>query len=189
MQVVKDGLLPGLQLLRPQVITDERGFFVETFAEAKMRAAGFDVAFVQDNHSRSSFNTVRGLHFQRRAGASHGQAKLVRCARGTIWDVVVDIRPYSATFRQWQAFVLDDDKHEMLFIPTGFAHGFCVLSELADVCYRVSTPYAAATEDGISCLDPTLGIRWPIDLKDATLSPRDRAAKTLAEIEDSLWQW
>jgi dTDP-4-dehydrorhamnose 3,5-epimerase len=186
MDIVTEGLLPGLQLVRTKPIIDDRGFFVETFSAPKLRAAGLRVDFVQDNHSRSSFNTVRGLHFQRPTATTAGQAKLVRCARGTIWDVVVDIRPWSSTFRQSQAFVLDDDKHEQLFIPTGFAHGFCVLSEIADVCYRVSTPYDGSTEAGISCLDDSLGIRWPINMADAKLSARDQQAPKLVDVQASL---
>ena len=134
--------LDGLVLLEPTVHGDERGFLVETFSERDWREAGVECDFVQDNHSRSSAGTLRGLHFQ----TSPGQAKLVRCLRGRIWDVAVDLRPDSPTFGQWEGHELDDERHRQLFIPRGFAHGFCVLSDLADVHYRLSDYYDPATE-------------------------------------------
>jgi dTDP-4-dehydrorhamnose 3,5-epimerase len=181
--------LPGLLLLKPHVIHDDRGFFVETFSVPKLESQGFIVEFVQDNHSRSQKNTVRGLHFQKRSGVVPGQAKLVRCARGKIFDVVVDVRPYSKTFKQSFSIVLDDEKHEQLFIPTGFAHGFCVLSDVADVTYKVSSVYDAATETGCLWNDTALGIAWPVADKDALVSARDKNAAPLSSMEASLWQW
>ena len=168
--------LSGPVLLQPRVHADARGFFVETFLRDDYRAAGVDVDFVQDNHSRSGRNSLRGLHFQR----SPGQAKLVRAARGSIWDVVVDIRPGSPTIGQYEAFELDDVKHLQLFVPVGFAHGFCVLSEEADVTYKVSALYDAAEERGIAWDDPVIGIQWPVDAP--LLSDRDRANPSLAEV-------
>ena len=135
--------------------------------------------FVQDNHSRSRHRVVRGMHYQ------PGQAKLVRCVRGAILDVIVDIRRGSPGFGDWEAFRLDDADHHQLFVPDGFAHGFCVLSELADVVYKVSSYYDPAAESGFSYLDPAVAIEWP----DAELligSDRDRSAPTLAEREPVL---
>jgi dTDP-4-dehydrorhamnose 3,5-epimerase len=168
--------LRGLVLLQPPVHGDARGFFVETFLRDEYRDAGVDVDFVQDNHSRSARNSLRGLHFQRRPG----QAKLVRAVRGRIWDVVVDIRPGSPTIGQYEAFELDDIDHRQLFVPVGFAHGFCVLTDEADVTYKVSALYDAAEERGIAWDDPDIGIPWPIDTP--VLSDRDRANPSLAEV-------
>lgn len=168
--------LEGLVLLEPAVHADERGFFVETYARDAYRAAGVDAAFVQDNHSRSTRGILRGLHYQRRPG----QAKLVRAARGRIWDVAVDLRPGSPTFGAWEAFELDDAGHRQLFVPVGFAHGFCVLSDVADVTYKVSAPYDAGEERGIAWDDPAIGIAWPVD--DPVLSARDRANPRLADV-------
>jgi len=169
--------LRGPVLLEPAVHRDERGFFLETYNRADLATAGVTTDFVQDNHSRSRLGTVRGLHFQ--VGA--GQAKLVRAARGHIWDVIVDVRRGSQTFGEWEAFDLDDVAHRQLFVPAGFAHGFCVVSDIADVCYKVSTYYDADAERGIAWNDPAIGIPWPID--DPTLSDRDRLNPMLADAE------
>src|SRR5450432_4131529 len=126
-----DCKLAGIKLVRPQLFGDERGFFLETYNAPEYASAGIDVTFVQDNHSRSVHGTLRGLHYQ----SAPGQAKLVRVSRGRIWDVVVDIRPDSKTFGQWEATELDDQLLEQLFIPVGFAHGFCVLTDFAEVQY------------------------------------------------------
>jgi dTDP-4-dehydrorhamnose 3,5-epimerase len=171
--------LPGLVLLAPRVHADERGFFLETYSPATYRAAGVEVEFVQDNHSRSVRGTLRGLHYQRRPG----QAKLVRVARGRIWDIAVDIRPGSPTFGVWEAFELDDTSHRQLFVPIGFAHGFCVLSEVADVVYKVSAPYDGSEERGIAWDDPALGVAWPVD--EPILSARDRSNPRLADVPDA----
>ncbi|MGQ0609103.1 MAG: dTDP-4-dehydrorhamnose 3,5-epimerase [Chloroflexota bacterium] len=167
--------LEGPLLLQPTVHGDERGFFIETFRADAYRAAGIDDEFVQDNHSRSARGTLRGLHFQRRPG----QAKLIRVARGSIWDVVVDIRPGSGTFGQFEAFELDDVQHHQVYVPVGFAHGFCVTSEVADVTYKVGSPYDVAEERGIAWDDPELGIPWPIG--EPNLSERDRHNPTMRE--------
>lgn len=163
--------LEGLLLLEPKVFSDERGFFLETFREESLRRVGVDVRFVQENHSRSVRSTVRGLHYQ----THPGQAKLVRVGRGSIWDVAVDIRPDSRTFGQWHAVELDDQSHHQLFIPVGFAHGFCVLSEVADVLYKVSQYYDPAAEAGVRWNDPELDISWPVDAP--ILSHRDQSAE------------
>ncbi len=171
--------LKGPVLLAPGVHGDERGFFVETFRASTLSELGIDATFVQDNHSRSRRGVVRGMHFQ------PGQAKLVRCARGAILDVLVDIRRESPQFGAWDAFQLDDLEHRQLFVPDGFAHGFCVLSDLADVTYKVTTYYDPAAESGFSYEDPAVGIEWP-DAESLIGSERDRTAPTLSELAPSL---
>ncbi len=166
--------LPGLKLIQPQVFGDARGFFLETYNAPRYREAGIDTVFVQDNHSLSVKNTLRGLHYQ----SSPGQAKLVRVSRGRIWDVAVDLRPESKTFGRWHALELDDDKRELLFIEAGFAHGFCVLSDVAEVQYKVSTPYDAKTECALRYNDPDLQVPWPI--ASPLLSARDQQAESFA---------
>jgi dTDP-4-dehydrorhamnose 3,5-epimerase len=170
--------LDELVLIEPTVHGDERGFFVETYRESEMRGLGIDVDFVQENHSRSGARVLRGIHMQR------GQAKLVRCPRGRIFDVAVDLRPDSPTFRRWEGYELDDVDHLQLFIPDGFGHAFCVLSETADVLYRVSSYYDPELESGIAWDDPEIAIRWPIS--DPVLSERDRKAPSLADAAASL---
>jgi dTDP-4-dehydrorhamnose 3,5-epimerase len=140
------------------------------------------VDFVQDNHSRSARDTVRGLHFQRASASSPGQAKLVRVATGRIFDVAVDIRRGSPTFGKWHAEILDDKTHTQLFIPVGFAHGFCVLSEVADVLYKVTSVYDAVTETGFAFDDPDVGVAWPITRTVALLSQRDVVARPFREL-------
>ena len=136
-----DTEIGDLVLVEPDVYDDERGFLIETFRDDAWRGLGVDVTFVQDNHSRSVRGILRGLHFQ----TSPGQAKLVRCLRGRVWDVAVDLRRDSPTYRQWEGHELDDELHRQLFIPVGFAHGFCVLSEIADVAYKQSSYYDPKT--------------------------------------------
>ena len=179
MEIV-DGRLPGVKLLKPRVFGDERGFFLESFRVDTVAELAENIAFVQDNHSRSGRAIVRGMHYQ------PGQWKLVRCARGAVFDVVADIRPESATFGQWEAYQLDDEEHNQLLIPDGFAHGFAVLSELADVTYKVSSYYDAAGEGGFRFDDPAVGIEWPIAPELLIASARDTSAPTLAEIKASL---
>ncbi len=172
--------LDGIVLVEPQVHGDERGFFVETYSKDAWAELGVGAEFVQHNHSRSSKGTLRGLHFQ----TSPGQAKLLRCARGAILDVAVDLRADSPTYGQWEAHVLDDEKHHQLYVPIGFAHGFAVLSEVADVCYQVSSLYDPSTEAGIAWDDPDVGVDWQVD--EPLLSGRDQTAPHLAEIAASL---
>jgi dTDP-4-dehydrorhamnose 3,5-epimerase len=179
--------LDDLKLLRPRVFADDRGFFLEPWNAARMKALGLELDFVQDNHSRSTRGTIRGMHLQRAKGAIPGQAKLIRCARGTITDVVVDVRPWSRTFKQHLAITLDDVKHEQLYIPTGFAHGFCVTSDVADVCYKVTSLYDPTTETGFRFDDPAVGIPWPISGDAAVVSERDRKAPTLDELLKTLF--
>lgn len=160
-------------LIEPEVHGDERGFLVETFRESELARLGIDVGFVQDNHSRSHGPVLRGIHVQR------GQAKLVRCPSGRIWDVAVDLRPESPTYRRWEGHELDGEHHRQLYIPPGFGHGFCLLSDEADVLYRLSSYYDPELEIGIAWDDPELGIEWPIS--DPVLSERDRRAPKLAD--------
>ncbi len=166
--------LSGLKLIQPTVFADQRGFFLETYSEPRYRAAGIEVGFQQDNHSRSAKGTLRGLHYQ----SKPGQAKLVRVATGRIWDVAVDIRPDSSTFGRWHALELNDTERQQLFVPVGFAHGFCVLSDFAEVQYKVSTPYDPATECGIAYSDPDLNVQWPV--ASPILSARDQQAESFA---------
>jgi dTDP-4-dehydrorhamnose 3,5-epimerase len=172
--------IPDLVLIEVAAHGDERGFLAETFREDAWREFGVDVGFVQENHSRSGGGILRGLHFQLRPG----QAKLVRCVRGTIWDVAVDLRRDSPTYRRWDGFELSDQNHRQLFIPAGFGHGFCVMSEQADVAYKLSSYYDPETEAGIRWDDPDIGVEWPI--QHPQLSDRDKLAPTLAEIADEL---
>ena len=170
--------IPDLVLLEATAHGDQRGFLVETFRENAWREHGVETRFVQDNHSRSARGILRGLHFQ------PGQAKLVRCPRGAVWDVAVDIRRDSPTYRRWEGIELSDENHRQLFVPSGFAHGFCVLSEEADVAYKLSSYYDSETEAGIHWDDPDLAVGWPIQHPE--LSDRDKLAPTLAEIADEL---
>lgn len=167
--------LEGLKLIHPRIFRDQRGFFLETYSKQPYSAIGIDFEFVQDNHSRSSHGTLRGLHYQ----SSPGQAKLVRVVAGRIWDVAVDIRPNSKTFGKWAAAYLDAEEHAQLFVPVGFAHGFCVVSESADVVYKVSAPYNPATECGIRFDDPEIGVAWPIT--EPLVSDRDKTTESFAD--------
>jgi dTDP-4-dehydrorhamnose 3,5-epimerase len=172
--------IDGLVLVEPRVIADDRGFFFETFRASEYAELGIDVPFVQDNHSRSVRGTVRALHFQ----LEPGQAKLVRAARGSIWDVAVDLRRDSPTYGGYEAFELSDENARQIFVPVGFAHGFCVTSETADVAYKVSSYYDGATERGIAFDDPAIGIPWPVE--EPLVSDRDRSNRTLEEIAPEL---
>ena len=174
-----DTQLSGPLLLAPQVYADSRGFFLETYRRSGLAELGLRDEFIQDNHSRSRQGIVRGMHFQ------PGQTKLVRCVRGAIFDVLVDIRVSSPRFGQWESFRLDDVDHRQLYVPDGFAHGFCVLSELADVTYKVSTYYDPVAESGFSYADPDVAIDWP-DAESLVGSDRDRGAPTLAQLRASL---
>ena len=175
--------LAGLILIEPRVFGDGRGFLFESFRREPYRAAGIGVDFVQDNHSRSLRGTIRALHFQ----ADPGQPKLVRVAHGRAWDVALDIRRSSPTFGEWEAFELDDERNLQLFVPIGFAHGFCAMSEVADFVYKIGSYYDPATERGIAWDDPDLGIPWPTD--QPIVSERDRNNPTLAQIREELPAW
>ena len=171
--------LEGTFLLAPTVHGDERGFFLESFREQVLADLGVPPHFVQDNHSRSRRGIVRGMHYQ------PGQAKLIRCVRGAILDVVVDIRPRSPQFGRWESFQLDDSDHHQVYCPDGFAHGFCVLSDVADVAYKTSAYYDPQLEGGFAYDDPQVGIEWPSGYE-LVASDRDRNAPTLAERAPSL---
>ena len=172
--------LDGVVLVEPEVLGDSRGFLVETYRRDTWAELGIEVEFVQHNHSRSAKGTLRGLHFQ----TEPGQAKLVRCPRGQVFDVAVDLRRDSPTFGRWEGHVLDDESHRQLFVPAGFGHGFAVLSDLADVTYLLSSTYDPATEAGIAWDDPEVGVEWPV--AEPLLSDRDKAAPTLAEVAETL---
>ena len=169
--------LPGVLLVTPRAFPDGRGFFLEFYKESEFVAAGIREHFVQDNHSRSVCGVLRGLHYQT---APFAQAKLVRVLFGEILDVAVDIRPESAAYGRWVGHVLSATNRQMLYIPTGFAHGFAVLSDAAEIEYKVTAEYSKAHERGIRWNDPRVGVRWPI--ADPILSDRDKALPLLAEI-------
>jgi len=169
--------IPAVKLITPRVHRDERGFFLERYVRDAYADAGITNDFLQDNHSRSQRGAVRGLHFQRPPFA---QAKLISVTRGTIFDVAVDIRVGSPTFGRWVGAVLDDASLRQLFVPAGFAHGFAVRSEVADVLYKVDAPYAPGAEGGLQWDDPALGIDWGVD--DAIVSAKDQSLPVLAAL-------
>jgi dTDP-4-dehydrorhamnose 3,5-epimerase len=162
--------LPGVIVISPKVYGDGRGFFMETYKRSEFLAAGIDVPLVQENQSRSGAGTLRGLHYQREPRA---QAKLVRVVHGAIYDVAVDIRDASPTFGRWVAMTLSAENRKSLYVPAGFAHGFCVTTDTAEVIYLTSDEYAPELEHGIPWNDPALAIPWPVT--EPTLSPRDQA--------------
>jgi dTDP-4-dehydrorhamnose 3,5-epimerase len=170
--------LAGVLIIDPAVHHDERGFFLETWREERYQAAGVDLAFVQDNHSRSDRGVLRGLHYQ----LDSPQGKLVRAATGEIFDVAVDLRRSSPTFGRWVGVSLSDRNHRQLWIPPGFAHGFCVTSETADVVYKCTAAYQEADEHCLRWDDPTVGVAWPLPA-DAPpiISARDAAGLALRD--------
>jgi len=172
--------LTGVVVIEPVVFRDPRGFFVETYHAERYGAAGIDASFVQDNHSRSERGTLRGLHAQQR----FPQAKLVRVIEGEIWDVAVDIRLGSPTFGRHVAVTLSADDQRQIFVPIGFAHGFCVLSERAQIEYKCTNYYHVEDELHILWNDPELAIPWPVETP--TLSDKDRAAPPLRLLHDRL---
>ncbi len=172
--------LPGVVLVEPDVFRDARGFFLETFHARKYREGGIPYDFVQDNHSRSQRGTLRGLHAQR----NKPQGKLVRAVKGEIFDVAVDIRKGSPTFGKWAGATLSDENFRQIFVPPGFAHGFCVVSEIAEVEYKCTDFYDRADEIGLRWDDPAVGIAWP--LRDPLLSPRDAALPGLDTLRAQL---
>ena len=168
--------LPGIFVIEPAVFKDERGFFMETYQQRRYIEAGIESIFVQDNLSRSIRGTLRGLHYQ----LKHAQAKLIQVIEGTIFDVALDIRRGSPYFGQWTSVHLSDENKRQLFLPEGFAHGFCVLSESAQVVYKCTDYYAAEDEGGVLWSDPTLAIAWPIS--EPLLSAKDSQLPCLADI-------
>jgi dTDP-4-dehydrorhamnose 3,5-epimerase len=182
--VIRPGIIFGSWHIEPAPIRDERGFFVRTFDAGTARTAGIDPAsFVQENQSRSGRGTLRGLHCRRELR----EGKLVRCARGTVFEAVVDLRPWSPTFLVQDHVLLDDVEHHELFVPPGCAHGYLVLSDLADICYKHDAVYAPALEVGVAWDDPELAIPWPI--APTVLSDRDRGLPRLADLRDQLAAW
>lgn len=169
----------GPKLIEPVVHGDERGFFLESYRRDELAAAGVRLDWVQDNHSRSRHGIVRGMHFQT------GMAKLVRCVRGSIFDVIVDIRVGSPTFGTWEGHELSDENHHQILCPDGFAHGFCVTSDVADVVYKTSAYWVPDLEGNFAYDDPDVAVMWPEGL-DLFASARDASAPPLAEIAHSL---
>jgi len=170
--------LEGCVVIEPQVFGDARGFFLETFqVDRYAQEAGIELAFVQDNHSRSSRGVLRGLHFQK----TKAQGKLVRVVKGEVFDVAVDIRENSKTFGQWESVILSEENKKQFWVPPGFAHGFVVLSEIADFEYKCTDFYEPSDEGCILWNDPLLNISWPIS--DPLLSAKDRAAPCLVGLE------
>ncbi len=174
MNVIKTRLA-GVLIIEPQVFGDHRGFFLETYRAEDFQKAGITKPFVQDNHSRSQKGVLRGLHYQ----LTQPQGKLVRVSRGKVFDVAVDVRPESPTFGQWESVILDDETHKMFYVPPGYAHGFCVLSDEADFTYKCTDYYHPQSEQGIAWDDPEIGIEWPE--MDYTLSEKDKCNPKLSE--------
>lgn len=170
--------IPEVVLIKPKVFGDNRGFFMETYKKSEFYANGIEIEFNQDNHSKSTAHVLRGLHFQK---APYGQAKIVRCTRGRIYDVAVDIRPESKTFGKYVKIELSEDNKQMLFIPEGFAHGFVVLSEEAELNYKASGEYAPQADCGIIWNDKDINIDWEINFE-PILSEKDTKQKTLKEL-------
>ncbi len=168
--------LEGVLLLEPLVLRDDRGFFLESYHQRRWAELGIETVFVQDNHSRSAQGVLRGLHYQ---DLTAPMAKLVRCTRGRVFDVAVDLRVGAPTFGQWFGAELSEDNQRQLFVPVGFGHGFQVISEMAEVQYKCSNYYAPATEGAVLWNDPELNIAWPVPTP--SLSRRDQAARTLAQ--------
>ena len=171
--------LPGVLLIEPKVFGDRRGFFLETFQAERYRQAGMELDFVQDNLSRSTAGVLRGLHYQ----LNYPQGKLVSVITGEVFDVAVDIRRGSPTFGQWYGAVLSSENHRQLYIPPGYAHGFCVLSDTVDFQYKCTNYYHPEDEIGVMWNDPDIGIDWPID--EPTLSDKDKLLLPLADIPAS----
>lgn len=177
--------LEDLLIIEPKVFEDFRGYFYESYNKGDFSQAGIIEEFVQDNQSFSHRGSVRGLHFQR---PPHAQSKIVRVISGNVYDVAVDLRSSSPTFGQWFGLYLSGDNKKMLYIPKGFAHGFCVTSDTAVFCYKSGDFYSPADEDGIRFDDPDLKINWPIPTNELKLSEKDAALKSFAEIkQEKIW--
>lgn len=175
---VLETILPGVLIIEPKVFGDARGFFLESYQAERYRQLGIAHTFVQDNHSRSARGVLRGLHFQR----SRPQGKLVSVSRGSVYDVAVDINPASPTCGQFVAVELNDENHRQLWIPPGYAHGFCVLSDIADFQYKCTDYYIPEDEGGLLWNDPQVNIPWPIE--QPLLSAKDQRNPTLAQLLD-----
>jgi dTDP-4-dehydrorhamnose 3,5-epimerase len=172
---VRETTLPGVFIIEPKVLGDDRGFFMETYRTDAFRAAGIDAVFVQDNHSRSARGVLRGLHYQE----PNAQGKLVRCTHGALYDVAVDIRRGSPYFGRWFGTELTESNKTMLWVPPGFAHGFCSLEDGSDLVYKCTTLYDPPADRAILWNDPDIGIKWPI--ASPLLSTKDAAAPRLCD--------
>lgn len=179
MKVTKTAI-DGVYIIEPQIFEDARGYFFESYNKEKLKEQGIDYDFIQDNQSKSSYGTVRGIHFQK---GEYAQAKLVRVLEGKVLDVAVDLRKDSPTFGKHVAVELSAENNRQLMIPRGFGHGFSVLSETAVFAYKCDNVYCKAAEGGIRFNDPDIAIDWKIDEKDAILSEKDRNAPLLRDIE------
>ena len=173
--------IDGLIIVKPRVFADDRGFFMESYKASEFSASGISEQFVQDNHSRSQKNVIRGIHFQRRP---HQQGKLVRCISGAVWDVAVDLRKGSSTYGTWYGMELSETNKTMLYLPPGFGHGFAVLSKTAEFVYKVTSEYAPQSDGGIMWNDPSIDIKWPVDPADAVVSEKDSRLPKLESLED-----
>lgn len=171
--------IPDLLVIEPKVFGDDRGFFLESWNEGAFRAAGLDLRFVQDNHSRSARGVLRGIHFQN----PDPQGKLVRVVSGRVWDVAVDLRKSSPTFGQWYGLELSAANKKLFWVPPGFGHGFVSLEDGTDFLYKCTAPYVPANEHSLLWNDPTVGIEWPLEGLEPQLSAKDRDARTLDQIE------
>ncbi|MDO9352561.1 MAG: dTDP-4-dehydrorhamnose 3,5-epimerase [Solirubrobacteraceae bacterium] len=178
---VRELRIPGALVIEPAVHGDARGFFCETYREPQWSEHGIPSHWAQDNHSRSGKGVLRGMHF----AIGEGQAKLVRCARGRILDVVVDLRADSPTYGEWEGVELSDENMHQLYVPIGLAHGFVVLSDVADVTYKCTTVYDPEVERGIAYDDPEVAIEWPTDIE-LLVSERDANARLLSDLSDTL---
>lgn len=177
--------LAGVKIIEPKIFGDERGFFYETYQKKRYQEAGIDADFVQDNYSKSTVGVLRGLHFQK----LKPQGKLVSVTKGEVFDVAVDLRPESPTFGQYESVILSADNKLQFYIPKGFAHGFCVLSDIAEFQYKCTDYYDPSDESGLIWNDPTINITWPV--KDVLLSNKDLEQPTFSEIKDKIvngWQ-
>ena len=173
---ITTSLIEGILIIEPKIFNDKRGFFMETYNQDRYNAFGINATFVQDNLSYSMKNTLRGLHFQ----IKHPQAKLIQVISGKIFDVAVDLRPGFATFGKWTGFHLSGENRRQVFIPEGFAHGFCVLSESALFHYKCSDFYAPDDESGIIWSDPDIGIKWPVE--NPIVSEKDKQYQKFSEL-------
>ncbi len=169
--------LDGVLLIEPQVFSDDRGFFIETYNKDRYSQAGLDITFTQDNHSNSNKGVIRGLHYQ----LKRPQGKLVSAVKGVIFDVAVDIRLGSPTFGKWVGAILTEENHHQLYVPEGFAHGFSVLSEYADVCYKCTDIFVPGDAFGVLYSDKEIGINWHYD-GECYLSDKDKVCPTLADM-------
>ncbi|MBH5319141.1 dTDP-4-dehydrorhamnose 3,5-epimerase [Paenibacillus sp. GSMTC-2017] len=171
--------IEGLTIIEPKVFGDDRGYFMETYNFNDFSAAGLDMKFVQDNQSKSKKGVLRGLHFQ----TQHAQGKLVRVLSGTVYDVAVDLRKDSPTFKQWHGVMLTGENNKQFYVPEGFAHGFLVLSEEAEFVYKCTNFYYPEFDSGVMWNDPDIGIDWPLDgIEEILLSEKDKNQKALSEL-------